>query len=145
MFLFSSSLLKIIFGKRIMHNFLVIIKPDGVGRGLVGEIISRFEKKGFRIVRMEMILAPISILEEQYSNHRTRPYFDDLIEHFQSGNSLIMELMGNIEEARRMIGDKAVGNEPGSLRGDYSNSAIENLIHCSHSPADASRELNLWF
>lgn len=128
-----------------MHNFLVIIKPDGVGRGLVGEIISRFEKKGFRIVRMEMMLTPVSILEEQYSNHKTRPYFDDLIEHFQSGNSLIIEMLGNIEEARKMIGDKAVGNDIDTIRGTYSNSAIENIIHCSHSPADAAREIGLWF
>lgn len=128
-----------------MHNFLVMIKPDGVKRGLIGEIISRFEKKGFVIEQMEMLITPLHIIQEHYQSHQTKGYYNDIINHSQSGKSLIMNVYGNIEEARRLVGETPFGNSYGTIRGDFSNGSIENIIHCSHNAREGLREIALWF
>ncbi|WP_440059013.1 nucleoside-diphosphate kinase [Thermogladius sp. 4427co] len=127
---------------------LVMIKPDGVRRGLVGEIISRFEKKGFRIVGLKMLRMSRELAEKFYSVHKGKQFFESLIEFITSGPVVAMVIEGDsaISVARLMIG-ATDGRQalPGTIRGDYSLSKTENVIHASDSPESASYEIGLLF
>lgn len=128
-------------------TFLLLLKPDAVRRRLVGDIVSRFEKRGYTILDVKYIRhASESVLSLHYSDHTTSRYWDTLLQHMTSGPIIVVMLRGDIDVARGMVGNaypyKAL---PGTIRGDYSHSITENLVHCSHSSKDAEEEIRLWF
>lgn len=131
-----------------VERTLIVIKPDGVKRGLVGEVISRFERKGFRIVALKMLRMDKRTAEEFYSVHRGKHFFNDLVEFVTSGPVVAMVIEGDsaIEVARLMIGAtdgrKAA---PGTIRGDYSLSVQENVVHASDSKESYEREARILF
>ena len=126
----------------------VLIKPDAVRRGLVGAVLSRFETKGLRIVAMEQRQIDGALADEHYAEHVERDFYPPLREFVQSGPSVALVLEGDqaIEVVRALNGAtdgrKAA---PGTIRGDFSLSNRENLVHGSDSPESADREIALWF
>ncbi|ADI32724.1 nucleoside-diphosphate kinase [Staphylothermus hellenicus] len=131
-----------------IERTLVLIKPDGVRRGLIGEIISRFERKGLKIKALKMLWLTRDKAEEFYSVHRGKPFFESLIEFMTSGPIIAMVLEGDmaISVVRKMIGPTD-GREapPGTIRGDYSLSKSQNVVHASDSPESAVREIGVIF
>ncbi len=128
------------------NRLFVMIKPDGVRRRLIGEIISRFERKGFIILNMEMVLPPKDLVEEHYQEHKGRVYFDELVDFITSGEVVAMIMEGNIEVARAVVGTTTPWEaERGTIRGDLASSIRENLVHCSDSLISAKREISIWF
>lgn len=131
-----------------MEKTFIMIKPDGVKRGLVGEIISRIEKKGFKIIQAKLFEPSRALVEEHYEEHLGKAFFNDLINYILDGSVMAMEVEGEsaVNVMRILIGDKdpklAV---PGTIRGDFANSMNTNVIHGSDSLESARRELNLWF
>lgn len=131
-----------------MEKAFIMIKPDGVERRLMGEIIGRIEKKGFKITRAQMMKPSRELVEEHYEEHKDKTFFHELIDYITNKNVLAMEVEGDsvIEVMRLMIGhrDPKVAL-PGTIRGDFANNLTENIIHGSDSPISAQRELKLWF
>lgn len=131
-----------------VERTLVFIKPDGVARRLVGEIIARFERKGLKIKALKMMWMSRELAEEFYSMHRGKPFFESLIKFVTSGPIVAMVLEGDsaVSVVRRMIGPTD-GREapPGTIRGDYALSKQENIIHASDSRENAEREISLLF
>jgi nucleoside-diphosphate kinase len=131
-----------------MERTLIILKPDSVQRGLCGEIISRFEKKGLQIVGAKLMKIPQSLAETHYEPHKGKPFYEGLVKFMTSSPVVVLALEGKdvITIARKMMGatfgSKA---EPGTIRGDYGVSNSFNLIHGSDSPEAATRELGLFF
>jgi nucleoside-diphosphate kinase len=127
---------------------LVLIKPDAVRRGLAGEILARFERKGLVVEALEMRVMDAALADQHYAEHVEKPFYPPLKQFMTSGPLLALALSGDdvIEVVRGMIGStdgrKAAA---GTIRGDYSLSNRENLVHASDSPASAERELALWF
>ncbi len=131
-----------------METSLLIVKPDGVQRGLVGRIVARFEQKGLQIVGMNMLMAPRETLEAHYAEHKEKPFFGDLLTFMSSGPIVAFAVRGDgaVAVARRLIGETDGAKSPGgTIRGDYGMSFSFNLIHGSDSIASAERELGLWF
>lgn len=131
-----------------MEKTLVIIKPDGVKRGLIGEIISRYERKGFKILDAKLIRADRKILEEHYSEHKGKDYFEKLVAYMMEGPVMVMIIEGEdvVEVIRNMNGHKDPKKAlPGTIRGDYANSVTKNIVHASDSMESAEREINIWF
>lgn len=132
----------------IMEKTFIMIKPDGVQRGIIGEIISKIEKKGFKIVQAKLFEPSKDLVEEHYEEHSSKPFFNELISYILDGKIMAMEVEGEsaVYVMRLMIGDKdpklAI---PGTIRGDFANSMNENVIHGSDSFESAKRELSLWF
>ena len=127
--------------------FFVMIKPDGVQRGLVGEIISRFERRGFILQSMRMIPKESSslIIEEHYRAHADKIFYDELIDFSSSGSVVAMIWLGNIKVARNLVGDTIPWDaKVGTIRGDLACSTPANLVHCSADPESAIREISLW-
>ena len=127
---------------------LIIIKPDAVHRNLLGEIISRFEKKGLKIVGLKMAKLNNIILEEHYSHHKNKPFFEGLREFMKSSPVVLMVLEGfNAVDATRLIVGPTRGYEAdaGSIRGDFSLSAQSNIVHTSDSPTSAPAEIARFF
>jgi len=131
-----------------VERTLVMVKPDGVRRGLVGEIISRFERKGFRIAGLKMLKMSRELAEKFYSVHKGKPFFDALIDFITSGPVVAMVIEGDsaVKVARLMIGSTD-GREalPGTIRGDYALSKTENVVHASDSVESANYEIGLLF
>ncbi len=126
----------------------VMIKPDGVARGLVGEIITRIERKGLRVACMKMCKPTLSEVQELYKQHEGKTYYEGLITSSLVGSVVVMAVVGLWAQdvMRKLIGATAGFNaEPGTIRGDFSNSQRSNLIHASSSALDAERELLIWF
>lgn len=126
----------------------VLIKPDAVRRGLVGAVLSRFEAKGLRIVAMEQRLIDGALADEHYAEHVERDFYPPLREFVQSGPSVALVLEGDQAiEVVRLLNGATDGRKaaPGTIRGDYSLSNRENLVHGSDSPESAAREIALWF
>lgn len=128
---------------------LVLVKPDGVRRGLVGEVISRIERKGLRLVALELRDVERSVAEQHYAEHDGKPFFGSLLEFITSGPVVAMVVEGPraIPAFRQIAGgtdpvDKAT---PGSLRGDFALETQFNLVHGSDSAESAAREIKLWF
>ena len=125
-----------------------MIKSDGVRRGLMGEVIGRIEKKGFKITKAKLFQPNRELVEEHYTEHKEKPFFEELVSFILDGSVMAMEVEGEsvIEVMRLMIGHRdfkvAV---PGTIRGDFANSITENIIHGSDSKTSAERELKLWF
>lgn len=127
---------------------LVIIKPDGVKRGLVGEVISRYEKRKFEIKSCKVVSPDRSIVELHYEEHSRKPFFEELVNYFMEGPIFVMIVEGNeaIEVIRNMNGDKNFKVAlPGTIRGDFANSTTRNIVHASDSGEAAQREIKIWF
>jgi nucleoside-diphosphate kinase len=131
-----------------LESTLLIVKPDGVRRGLVGEVLRRVEAKGLRIAEMRMMRIDRSLAEEHYAEHRDKPFFGDLVEFITSGPVVVARLEGEgaVDVWRRLMGptDPALA-PPGTIRGDYGLVITENVVHGSDSPESAERELKLFF
>ena len=131
-----------------MQRTLVLAKPDAVQRGLVGEIIGRFERKGLKVVALRLLAVPREMAEEHYAVHAGKHFYAGLVDFITSGPVAAIALEGPdaIAVVRRMVG-KTMPNEaePGTIRGDYGISGLRNLIHASDAPETADAELALWF
>lgn len=126
----------------------IAIKPDGVQRKLVGEIIGRFEKKGFRLVALKLLQASEDHLREHYWDLRNKPFYNGLVKYMSSGPIVAMVWQGLdvVRTARRMLGETNPADSlPGTIRGDYCVEVGRNVIHGSDSVESAQREISLWF
>jgi nucleoside-diphosphate kinase len=127
---------------------LVLIKPDGVQRGLIGEIIARYEHKGLKIIGMKLQQLPRDTAEELYATHQGKSFYDILIEFITSAPivALSIEGRGAIELVRTLNGETdPKKSQPGSIRGDFSINITHNIVHASDSPKSAQRELEIVF
>ena len=131
---------------------LVLVKPDGVARGLVGEVISRIEAKGYSISQLRMLQADRALLEKHYAEHQGKPFFEPLVEFMMSGPIVALVAEGNrvIEGFRSLAGvtDPTVA-APGTIRGDLARDqgtkVVQNIVHGSDSPESAAREIAIFF
>ncbi|HID88592.1 MAG TPA: nucleoside-diphosphate kinase [Anaerolineales bacterium] len=131
-----------------MERTLVIIKPDGVQRGLIGEIIRRFEHRGLRIAAMKMIQISTELAERHYAVHKGKPFYEGLIQYITSGPVVVMVLEGKraIEIVRRTMGaTNPAEAAPGTIRADFGVEIGRNLVHGSDSPETAAFEVPLFF
>jgi len=127
---------------------LVLIKPDGVQRGLIGEIISRFEKRGLKIVAMKFIKPDRELAEKHYAIHKGKPFFEPTVRYITSSPLVAMILEGKnvIEIVRKMMGKTDPQDaDPGTIRGDFAQDIGRNIVHGSDSKESADYEINLWF
>ncbi len=127
---------------------LVLCKPDAVVRGLVGEVVGRLERKGFRLVAMDLRTMDVATAKQHYGEHEGKPFFDDLVSFITSGPLVAICVEGPeaVDAVRTLMGPtNPVAAPPGSIRGDYGLLIGENLVHGSDSPASAARELALFF
>jgi nucleoside-diphosphate kinase len=130
------------------ESTLLIVKPDGVRRGLVGEVLRRVEAKGLTIDRLELRTIERGVAEEHYGEHRDKPFFAELVDFITGGPVVVGKISG--EDAitcwRALMGPtNPVEAPPGSLRGDFATTIGENIVHGSDSAASAERELKLFF
>lgn len=126
----------------------IMIKPDGVERGLVGEITARFERRGFKIAAAQMMTISRELAEQHYAQHRDKPFFGELVDYITSGPVFAAVLEGEnaVQLARMMIGaTNPAKAEPGTIRGDYARTVEANVIHGSDSDESAAREIALFF
>ena len=126
----------------------IAIKPDGVQRGFISEIIGRFERKGFKLVALKQLIPSKELAQKHYGVHKERPFFSDLVDFISSGPvvAMVWEGEGVISSARKMIGaTKPLEAEPGTIRGDLAVDIGRNIIHGSDGTDTASFEINLWF
>ncbi len=131
-----------------MNRTFAMVKPDGVEKGLVGEIISRFEKKGLKIVALKIMRITPELAEKHYGEHKGKPFFADLVNFITSGPVAAMVLEGEnvILTVRTMMGaTNPQDAAPGTIRGDFALTIDENIIHGSDSPESAMREIGLFF
>ncbi len=131
-----------------MERTFLAIKPDGVQRGLVGEIIRRFETKGFTLIGLKFLKVSRELAEQHYGVHRERPFFGSLVEFITSSPvvAMVWEGDGVIASARKIIGaTNPLTAEPGTIRGDFGLNIGRNLIHGSDAPETAQQEIALWF
>lgn len=135
-----------------LERTLVLVKPDGVRRKLIGDVISRIEAKGYSVIALRMMNADRSLLETHYAEHREKPFFEPLVEFMLSGPIVAMIVEGNrvIEGFRSLAGatDPTVA-APGTIRGDLAcdqgTKVVQNLVHGSDSPESAKREMEIFF
>ena len=126
----------------------IAIKHDGVQRGLISEIIGRFERKGFKLVGLKQLIPSKELAQKHYGVHKDRPFFGDLVEFISSGPVIarVWEGEGVILNARKLIGaTKPLEAEPGTIRGDLAIDIGRNIIHGSDGSETAEFEINLWF
>ena len=131
-----------------MERTLIIIKPDGVERALIGPIITRFEQRGLKIVGMKMMQVSDELARRHYAIHEGKPFFEPLIDYITSAPVVVMALEGPqaIQAARNTIGaTKPVEATAGSIRGDFGMMVGRNLVHGSDSPENGEAEITLWF
>ena len=127
---------------------LVLIKPDGVQRGLVGEVLSRIERKGFAVVALEMRTLERAVAEEHYGEHQDKPFFADLVDFITGGPLVAAVIEGPevIASWRSMMGaTNPAAAAPGTIRGDLATETQMNVTHGSDSPESAAREITLFF
>lgn len=132
----------------IMERTYLMVKPDGVQRGLCGEIVSRFEKKGLKLVAMKLMVIPKDVAENHYGEHKDKPFFGSLISYITSGPVLAMVWEGEnaVSVCRNMMGKtKPAESAPGTIRGDYGMVTGMNIIHGSDSVESAEREIGIFF
>ena len=131
-----------------MSSTFVMVKPDGVRRGLVGEVVRRFEEKGLRIRALKLIQVSPELAAAHYAEHREKPFYGELVSFITSGASVPMVLEGReaVVVARTLMGatDPAKA-APGTIRGDFGLAITENIVHGSDSPESAEREIALYF
>ncbi|MFD1427765.1 nucleoside-diphosphate kinase [Kroppenstedtia sanguinis] len=131
-----------------MEQTFIMVKPDGVQRGLVGEIVARFERKGFQMVGGKLMTVSRELAEEHYAEHKERPFFGELVDFITSGPVFAMVWAGEdvIATARHMMGKtKPSEAVPGTIRGDFGLTVGKNIVHGSDSGESAQREIQLWF
>jgi nucleoside-diphosphate kinase len=131
-----------------VERTLVLIKPDAVQRGLAGEILARFERRGLQIREAQLVQVDRALAERHYAEHAEKPFFGELVEFITSAPTLALALEGEdaIATVRRTMGaTNPADSEPGSIRGDLALSMPDNLVHGSDSPESATREIALWF
>ncbi len=131
-----------------MERTFVMVKPDGVQRGLVGEIISRLERKGLKIVAIKMLKIPMEMAEKHYEEHKNKPFFSSLISYITSGPVIAMVIEGKnaVKVVRKLVGaTNPAEAEPGTIRGDFGLDLGRNVVHASDSIASAEREIRLFF
>jgi nucleoside-diphosphate kinase len=132
----------------VSERTLVLIKPDGVARGLVGEVLGRIERKGFTVVALEMRTLTAAIAEEHYGEHKGKPFFNDLVAFITSAPLVAAVIEGEsaITSWRSMMGATNPANAaPGTIRGDLATQTQNNVTHGSDSPESAAREIALFF
>lgn len=126
----------------------IMVKPDGVQRGLVGKIIERFETKGFKLVALKFTWASKELLEKHYADLSTRPFFPGLVKYMSSGPvvPMVWEGLDVVKTGRVMLGETDPRNsKPGTIRGDFCIQVGRNIVHGSDSVESANKEINLWF
>lgn len=129
------------------RTFLAV-KPDGVQRGLIGDIIARFEKRGYKLVGLKMVWPTLEMAQNHYSDLSSKPFFGGLCKFFSSGPIVCMCWEGKdiIKQGRQMLGEtQPLASKPGSIRGDFSIDLGRNICHGSDSPESAAHELKMWF
>jgi len=127
---------------------LFIVKPDGVERKIVGQILTRFENKGFKIIKMKMFTFTREMAEEFYSAHKSKPFFGELVSFITSGRVVVAVIEGNnaIATTRLMVGStKSIEASPGSIRGDFGLGITDNIIHASDSNESFEKEVAVVF
>jgi nucleoside-diphosphate kinase len=130
------------------ESTLLIVKPDGVRRGLIGEVVRRVEAKGLRVDAMRMITIDRDLAGRHYDEHREKPFFGELVDFITSGPVVVARVSGEqaIGVWRALMGPTdPVDAPPGTIRGDFATVITENLVHGSDAPASAERELALFF
>ncbi len=135
-------------GELMSERTLILVKPDGVARGLVGQVLLRLERRGYRLVALELRTLDVNTAEQHYGEHRGKPFFDELVAFVTSGPlvAAVAEGPGVIGAWRTMMGatDPKVA-EPGTVRGDFAIEMSHNVSHGSDSPESADREIGLFF
>lgn len=142
----------------LIRDTLVLVKPDGVKRGLIGEIVGRIEDRGLKIVGMKMVATHSDFAEEHYEEHKEKDFFPYLVDYITSGPVVAMVVRGirAVEVVRKIVGHTSPKQaEPGTIRGDYAHVSLDyadkrdvaskNLIHASGSKKEAEKEIELWF
>lgn len=131
-----------------MSRTFVMVKPDGVKRGLIGNIVARFEEKGFELVQAKLMNVDVALAKQHYVEHVEKPFFGELVDFITSGKVFAMILEGPdaVQNARNIIGKTNPKEaQPGSIRGDYALSVESNIVHGSDSNESAAREIKLFF
>ncbi|CAB4758959.1 unannotated protein [freshwater metagenome] len=135
-----------------IERTLILVKPDGVRRSLVGEVVNRIERKGYEVVGLKMITPTREILEKHYAEHEGKPFYEPLLEFMLSGPIVAMIAQGNrvIEGFRKLAGTTdPTTAEPGTIRGDLARDqgtkVVQNIVHGSDSPESAAREIAIFF
>ncbi len=132
----------------MMEREFIMIKPDGMQRGLAGEVISRIEKVGFKIIGMKLIQVSMKQAEEHYAIHKGKPFYDGLLQYITSGPVIAMVVEGKdaVKVTRKIVGaTNPVDAEPGSIRGDYALEIGRNIIHAGDTPENAITEYKIYF
>lgn len=131
-----------------MERTLAIVKPDGVERGLIGEVLSRYENMGLTIFKCKVVKADEDILSKHYSEHVEKPFYKSLVKYMTRDNIFVVILEGEnaIKLVRKANGaTNPLESEPGTIRGDFANTKTENIVHGSDSIEAAKREIEIWF
>ncbi|AOV08067.1 nucleoside-diphosphate kinase [Sporosarcina ureilytica] len=131
-----------------MERTFLMVKPDGVQRNLIGDIVSRFENKGFQLVGAKLMQVTEELAQQHYGEHKERPFFGELVDFITSGPVFAMVWEGEnvISTARLLVGaTNPTESAPGTIRGDYAVTVGKNIIHGSDSPESAVREIGLFF
>ena len=131
-----------------MERTLILVKPDAFARNLTGEIIARFERKGLRLVALQLMTMSRDLAARHYAEHEGKPFYEELVSFITSGSLVAMVLEGEsaIAAARQVIGaTNPLEASPGSIRGDYAIAVGQNMVHGSDAPESAAREVGLFF
>lgn len=131
-----------------IEKTFLMIKPDGVKRQVIGDVVNRFERRGFELKGAKLMVASREVAEAHYAEHADKPFFGELVDFITSGPVFAMVWEGEsaISLARTMMGaTKPADSQPGTIRGDYATTISENIIHGSDSAESAEREIGLWF
>jgi nucleoside-diphosphate kinase len=133
---------------RTVERTLVLVKPDGVHRGLVGQVISRLERKGLKLVAAKLVLPGEDLVTTHYAEHEGKPFYRPLVDFLTSGPvmAMVVEGEGAIAVVRNVVGSTNPATAPpGTIRGDLALTVARNVVHASDSPISAEREVGLWF
>lgn len=144
----AAALVAALYEEAAVERTLILVKPNGVARGLVGEVVSRFERRGFRITGMKLLVVDRALAERHYEEHVGKGFFDDLVSFITSGPivAMVVEGISAVKVARDMMGaTNPVDAAPGTIRGDFALEIGENVVHGSDSVASAEREISLYF
>ncbi|HEY2439521.1 MAG TPA: nucleoside-diphosphate kinase [Solirubrobacteraceae bacterium] len=131
-----------------MERTLILVKPDAFARNLTGEIIARFERKGLRLVALQLMTMSRDLAARHYAEHEGKPFYEELVSFITSGSLVAMVLEGEsaVAAARQVIGaTNPLEASPGSIRGDYAIAVGQNMVHGSDAPESAAREVGLFF
>ncbi|MDQ7028291.1 MAG: nucleoside-diphosphate kinase [Ardenticatenia bacterium] len=131
-----------------MERTLVIVKPDGVQRGLTGEVIRRLEQRGLKVIALKMLHVSRELAERHYAVHKGKPFYEPLIEYITSSPVVVMVVEGKaaIRVVRKTVGaTNPADAEPGTIRADYALEIGRNIVHASDAPETAEAEIAIWF